>query len=985
MGPVEVIVYGGGNYYRDIFQSVALLAGTGGISSLIRLALVLGLILCIVKAVFDFNIGKILKWFLMAYITYGILFVPKVQVHVTDLFDPGLTGADVANVPLGVGMTASLTSRVGHRVIELTETAFGDPEAAQYSNTGMIYGAKVFERLRTARIADPRFEQNMHSFVRGCVYYDILEGHYSAGELARQNDIWNYVTVTRGTNPGRSVEYVNSANVRSIVTCPAAASALNAEWDATLTSSIKLFERRLRPDIAESQLQGAFQNELGSLHPYMLGAARDSKSAFQQVLMANAVRRGVTGFSAEAGGEAMAVMAETHAEVQTRNTQMLLGGVAEKAIVMLKIVVDLLFIGMFPILFPAFLLPGIGPRMVQGYLTGFLYLQLWGPMYVIIHKISMGTAAAKSAAAAYIPDTAPGLKIANLEALGTVNADIAAVAGVMTMMIPVLAGMLTKGAMAVGSQGEALLANYRSGAEAAGAAQTTGNYSFGNTAFENASWNNMSANRHATSSFIDTGNSTVVDGNLNTVSTGANGARTYTSSISQTAWNARFSDTASTAFVEAANNKREESQALRRSVSEAQSRVASEGVERVNSWLNSSSSTRTQGSEQRDAWGSTYQVMDQATQQLMASHGYNETTAKNAVARAAIEGFAEASGGLPGGGITGVNAKIGARATVGAEASMSKNAAESDQINAARTALSSVGFTDKVDKTTAEFASQTFSQTSTAQNMSAQRISDVFSSTRSITDTADQAETMSKSYDQRAEYARTNSASFDTNLNNQFTAYAMERLQGQRDQYGGAITEERAAYILSGRGSASETALVKDLEETFRQQEVMKLVAPEAVVEARSLGQTVQQMQAEPVRLIEPGGDGSALREGVSLGALGSPGQGISEHAPGTAAWREERAEAAAASASAAGARSTGTGQNSTQGVGLSAANDSGEPQLRPGFNSPYRESIRASTESAGNFIDAHRRADGKLLTGGEMESSQQEQGTARLGRRYPQ
>lgn len=332
-----------------------------------------------------------------------------------------------------------------------------------------------------------------------------------------------------------------------------------------------------------------------------------------------------------------------------------------------------------------------------------------------------------------------------------------------------------------------------------------------------------------------------------------------------------------------------------------------------------------------------------------------------------------------------MNAKVGARATVGAEASMSKNAAESDQLNAARTALSSVGFTDKVDKTTAEFASQTFSQTSTAQNMSAQRISDVFSSTRSITDTADQAETMSKSYDQRAEYARTNSASFDTNLNNQFTAYAMERLQGQRDQYGGAITEERAAYILSGRGSASETALVKDLEETFRQQEVMKLVAPEAVVEARSLGQTVQQMQAEPVRLIEPGGDGSALREGVSLGALGSPGQGISEHAPGTAAWREERSEAAAASASAAASRSSGSGQSSTQGVGLSAANDSGEPQLRPGFNSPYRESIRASTESAGNFIDAHRRADGKLLTGGEMESSQQEQGTARLGRRYPQ
>ena len=50
METVEVITYGGGSYYRDIFQAVALLAGTGGISSLIRLALVLGLMMGILKA-----------------------------------------------------------------------------------------------------------------------------------------------------------------------------------------------------------------------------------------------------------------------------------------------------------------------------------------------------------------------------------------------------------------------------------------------------------------------------------------------------------------------------------------------------------------------------------------------------------------------------------------------------------------------------------------------------------------------------------------------------------------------------------------------------------------------------------------------------------------------------------------------------------------------------------------------------------------------
>lgn len=990
METVEVITYGGGSYYRDIFQAVALLAGTGGISSLIRLALVLGLMMGILKAVFDFNVGKILRWFLIAYISYGILWVPKVQVHVTDVFDPSLTGADVANVPLGVGMTASLTSRVGHRVIELTETAFGDPEATQYSNTGMIYGAKVFERLRTARIADPRFEQNLHAFVRGCVYYDILDGHYSSGELARQNDLWTYITVTKGTNPGRSIEYFNPAS-REIVSCTVAAQRLNADWSATLSSSIRLFERRLRPELDESQVQAAFQNELGTLHPYMLGASRDATSTFQQVLMANAVRRGVTGFSAEAGGDAVAVMAETQAEVQTRNTQQLLGGVAEKAIVILKIVVDLLFIGMFPVLFPAFLLPGLGPRMIQGYLTGFLYLQLWGPMYVIVHKISMGTAATKSAAAAYIPDSAPGIKIANLEAIGSVNADIAGVAGVMTMMIPVLAGMLTKGAMAVGSQGEALLSQFRSGAEAAGAAATTGNFSFGNTAFENASWNNRSANRWVTSGEMDQGNFRTTDGNLNRTEYGANGTRTLTSSMSNTAWNARFSEGVSSALVEAAGMRREEAQALRRSVSEAQSRVASEGVERVNSWLQSDSKTRTMGSEERDAWGSTYQVMDQVSQNLQRTHGYSESTAKQAVARAAAEVFVEGSVGTPGQGVLGSGVRAGGRATAGVEASASRNTTETDQVQAARTALSSAGFTDRVDRTTANFASNTFSQTSTAQAMSSEKISDTFSSTRTILDAADQSETQARSYDQRADFTKTNSATIDQNLNNQFTEYAMQRLVGQRDAYGGVIDEERAAYIMSGRGSAAETAMVRELEQSFRQEEVMKIAAPEQVVQGREIGQTVRQMEPEPVRLLEPGGDGSSLRQGVTLAGLGQPGSGASEFAPGTTGWQAEREERAERAAEAQASRSARAGSDSGGGEpdvrsrvpGEGVANDTGEPVIRQVFNSALRDSIREDVREGGGVIDAHRPADTSLWNSRNVEDTQQEQGSARLGRRY--
>jgi conjugal transfer mating pair stabilization protein TraG len=979
MNVVEVITYGGGSYYRDIFQAVALMAGANGLSSLIRLALVLGLIMGLFQAVFDFNVGKILRWFLVAYISYGVLWVPKVQIHVTDLYDPGLTGADVANVPLGVGMTASLTSLVGHRVIELTETAFGDPQDVAYSKTGMIFGAKVFERLRSAKISDPVFDQNMHAFVRGCVYYDILEGYYSAGELARQNDLWTYITVTKGTNPGRSIEYQNAGS-REIVSCTVAAQRLDAAWSTTLTSSIKLFERKVRPELDEARLNSAFLSEMGTLHPIMLGASRNATSAFQQVLMANAIRSGVTGFSAEAGGDAVSIMAQTQAEVQTRKTQQLLGGVAEKAIVILKIVVDLLFIGMFPVLFPAMLLPKIGPKMIQGYLTGFLYLQLWGPMYVIVHKIAMGTAAAKTAAAAYIPDTVTGLKIANLESISSVNADIAGVAGVMTLMIPVLAGMLTKGAMAVGSQGEALLAQFRSGAEAAGASATTGNYSFGNTAFENQSWNNKSANRWSTSGEFDQGNFSYVDGNLNRTQIGANGTSTLTSSMSNTAFSANYSDGVSKAYVEAGNNSRSMSQSLSHSVSEGQSRVASESAEKIQSWLNSDSKTRSQGSDSRDTWGSTYQVMDQVSQSLQKTHGYDERTANQLTARAAAEWSAM---GPLGPGI--------AKGTIGADYSATASGNETNGLNAARQALSSSGYTDRVDKTAAQYASESFSQTSTAQSMSSQKMSDTFSSTRSITDAANQAETQARSYEQRADFTRSNAASLNTNLNNQFTSFAMDRLVGQRDAYGALIDQERAAYILSGRGSSEEMAMVQDLQSQFRQEEVFKIEAPDLVqTNSQSVGQTVSSAPSEPLRVLEPS-SGSDLGAGVNLRDLGRPGSGVSDAAPGTSRWEEERAQERLAQAQSDNPPGSSADQNQTPSPDAPRYLP-GEPQLMPGIINAQRDQIRGDTDAAGASVDSRPAVTGSVWSASghgiannfTQDNRDLANTTSRLFNRYP-
>jgi hypothetical protein len=373
--------------------------------------------------------------------------------------------------------------------------------------------------------------------------------------------------------------------------------------------------------------------------------------------------------------------------------------------------------------------------------------------------------------------------------------------------------------------------------------------------------------------------------------------------------------------------------------------------------------------------------MDQVSQSLQKTHGYDERTAKQLTARAAAEWSAM---GPLGPGI--------AKGTVGIDQSFSASGSESNGLNAARQALSSSGYTDRVDKTAAQYASESFGQTSTAQNMSSQKMSDTFSSTRSITDAANQAETQARSYEQRADFTRSNAASLNTNLNNQFTSFAMDRLVGQLDAYGALIDQERAAYILSGRGSSEEMAMVQDLQSQFRQEQAFKIAAPDLVqTNSQSVGQTVGSVPSELLRIPEPSGT-SDLGAGVNLRDLGRPGSGVSDAAPGTSRWEEERVQAR--SKRAQSNTSPGLSDDKNQTPGPDAPRYlPGEPNLMPGIDNAQRDQIKNDTDAAGASVDSRSDSTGsqwRALTHGADNfkndiTSGFSNTTSRLAGRYPE
>ena len=126
-GAFEVITYGGGDVLVSTLNSAALVAGDGAIQSLIRVAMLMGLAFILYRSIWKFDIKYLIHWFIASFLVLSIAVIPKVQVHVTDRFNPGLQGADIGNIPLALGFVASIATEAGDVGVTISQLAFQRP------------------------------------------------------------------------------------------------------------------------------------------------------------------------------------------------------------------------------------------------------------------------------------------------------------------------------------------------------------------------------------------------------------------------------------------------------------------------------------------------------------------------------------------------------------------------------------------------------------------------------------------------------------------------------------------------------------------------------------------------------------------------------------------------------------------------------------------------------------------------------------------
>lgn len=782
---MEGYVYGGLELYRDMFNSIAIMSGLDVVGSFVRVMLLLGLTIVIAQAVFSQRPQEILRWFITMFFVGSVAFIPKTTVVIHDRLSGGAP-AVVDNVPLAVGLIFSIASTAGDRMTQTMETSFGDPEIAQFSNHGMVFGSRIMMELNRVQWMDERYNTNMQSYVSNCVYYELIDGTYGMDELRNETDLLTFITTTNPPNPARSAPMLDNAGDEAIVPCPNLGDDLAATAQAVAERTEQLMARDLLPDQPDALALAMIRVDVEGTHSLLIDESRDSTDIFVQAMMINSMRDGMDTFAAQAGVETSSY-AEARASLQTRNTNLFSAELAHKWIPYLKVVLELLFYGMFPLLAPFMLLPGTGWTLIRSYFGGFVMLQAWPPLFVILNKIMITGAIIQSQAAAFDVTAgadATSITLFNMEGLATVNADIASIAGFMMALTPVIASTLAFGVDKLASQSESLLSSVRTGAQDAARSETTGEMSLGSTSFDTHRANQTFANQHHTSGSIDTGRVSEVLPEGGRVVHTANGRQVYDGA------GAMSNTGIPVSMSQAVGSELSQMSAQLRDYSETQSEAATSsyqsGMNSLWSWAQTDSQSLMTAAEQR--FGDNAQAM-QAVSRLIemansSSHGESNTVSDsrelNGYASGAVYGDAHV--GTPGSSLVGSGARAGVRGEVGGRWSQTDSERTAEDFSRSLSAQDREAFNSSMDHVLSAMSSSQVSETGGTQNSKVESIQSDMRQNEDYQTRADRALRASEQASDQARRYESESFRYDAPLHDQLLDFYGDQIGGHGAQ-----------------------------------------------------------------------------------------------------------------------------------------------------------------------------------------------------------
>ncbi|HBT1852771.1 TPA: conjugal transfer mating pair stabilization protein TraG [Klebsiella pneumoniae] len=470
---LEVYAIAGGDWLRGNLNAIAAFMGTGTWSTIEKMCIAISVLIVAGYWVKKHNVMDLLGW-VFSLTLVSMLVVIRTPVQIIDYSNVAQV-YEVDNVPIGLAIPASLTTRVGNALIQSYEMVFALPDSVTYSKTGMLFGSNLVAKSTDFLSQNPQITTLFSDYVQNCVMGDIFLNHkYTFEELLNSPD--PYTLIFANPSPLRGVFDKNN----QFQTCEEASRDLKSALALDTQTGGKtwnyyvrqLFGGKPNPDLLFSQM-------IGDSYNYFYSSGQSAGQIIRQNVTMNALRSGIQSYAARSGDTASLVnIANTSSLEKQRLAQATMGHQALRALPLTQTVIMGLMIGMFPIMVMAAMFNMMTLQVFKGYVYALIWLQTWPLLFAILN----------SAMAYYAKQNGVPVVLSELSQVQLKNSDIATTAGYIAVMIPPLSWGIVKSMGAAFSSAYSHFSSSGLGATSQAASGVVdGNYSFANMQMENVS------------------------------------------------------------------------------------------------------------------------------------------------------------------------------------------------------------------------------------------------------------------------------------------------------------------------------------------------------------------------------------------------------------------------------------------------------------------------------------------------------------------
>ena len=505
----NIYAYFNATEIKTVLNSIVMLMGSGGVDgdylALIRIAGMLGLLIAIAVGFVRARGEDAGMYLIVMALFYGTLFVPRVTVTIEDKSGIGGAPLTVANVPLGLAVITSSTSQIGYWLTDRMETFFSLPdEEMKVSRGGLMSMSRTLREAHSASIPDPVLTQDLIMFMKECINPELLNSPTALKGLINSTDIWTSIKNDGLLNPGRVVALTG---VATYLQCDAAYDKLQIYMTPLISSEFERISRMLSPNLGVTDAKAVLMSMLPNSESMFMTASSSALDSIKQRAMINLMNES-SGTLAQIQSDpasAQIAMGASVATASANSSYILLAKVAQEILPIIRNAIELVLIGTFPIILILIIVAGTkGGVLLRSYIMATLWVQLWAPLYAIVNFVTT-MAGAKSMRASL--GGYDGINIANAAAFLNTTFSVEALAGILTISVPLIALALIKGGeVAMSGVVQGMLGPSNSAASQAGAQAAQGNFSVGNTSWGNSSSHNTTRYGFSETARISSGN-----------------------------------------------------------------------------------------------------------------------------------------------------------------------------------------------------------------------------------------------------------------------------------------------------------------------------------------------------------------------------------------------------------------------------------------------------------------------------------------------